>query len=279
MNGKRIRRIGIGVVTAFAIAVPATVAMATVPDYKTVKPAANPASVNPKVRIHHGAPQARHARQLVGDPVLRRSRGRHRAPGQLHRALVPTRENWGIYNCRTVSGSSSYSHAGGRAYDHHLSVRNADDKAAGASLRRSCAPTPRATSTPWPSASGSRRSSGTARSGRPPAHVELCVPTAPVRRATTRSPTATTSTSARTFAGRSVAPRPTPAGAGASHATACAADRRGRVVAPSMARAGGPDRAARAAEPRRGASGRRRTRKDRRVCTVVGARHTLHVGS
>lgn len=44
----------------------------------------------------------------------------------------PRGENWGICNCRTVHGSSSLSlHAGGRAYDHHLSVHDAKDKAAG----------------------------------------------------------------------------------------------------------------------------------------------------
>lgn len=47
----------------------------------------------------------------------------------------PRGENWGIYNCRTVHGSSSLSlHAGGRAYDHHLSVHDAKDKAAGDSI-------------------------------------------------------------------------------------------------------------------------------------------------
>jgi hypothetical protein len=135
MNSRRIRRIGIGVVTAFAIAVPATVAMATVPDYKTVKPAANPASVNPKVRIHHGTPKPD---TLGSSSVTRCSGGPAAGTVRLANYIehwFPRGENWGIYNCRTVSGSSSYSlHAGGRAYDHHLSVRNADDKAAGDAL-------------------------------------------------------------------------------------------------------------------------------------------------
>ena len=134
MHHKRFRRIGIGVATAIALAVPAA-AMATVPEYKTVKPAARPASVNPKVTIHHGSPKpdalgSASVTSCSGGPAL----GTQRLAGYIE-YWWPRGENWGIYNCRTVAGSSSYSlHAGGRAYDHHLSVHDAKDKAAGDSI-------------------------------------------------------------------------------------------------------------------------------------------------
>lgn len=54
MNKQRIRRLGIGIIAAVAVGIVATAAVATVPHYVTVKPAAKPASVNPKVTIHHG---------------------------------------------------------------------------------------------------------------------------------------------------------------------------------------------------------------------------------
>ena len=135
MNTKRIRRIGIGVVTALAVAVPATVAMATAPEYKTVKPAAKPASVNPKVKIHHGTPGPD---KLGTSSVTKCSGGPAAGTQRLANYIEywwPRGENWGIFNCRSVAGCSSYSlHAGGRAYDHHLSVYNEKDKAAGDSL-------------------------------------------------------------------------------------------------------------------------------------------------
>ena len=54
MNKQRIRRLGIGIIAAVAVGIPATAAVATVPHYVTGKPAAKPGSVNPKVTIHHG---------------------------------------------------------------------------------------------------------------------------------------------------------------------------------------------------------------------------------
>ena len=135
MNKQRIRRLGIGIIAAVAVGIPATAAVATVPHYVTVKPAAKPASVNPKVTIHHGVTKPD---RLGTSSVTACSGGP--AAGTLRLASYveywwPRGENWGIYNCRTVHGSSSLSlHAGGRAYDHHLSVHDAKDKAAGDSI-------------------------------------------------------------------------------------------------------------------------------------------------
>ena len=169
----------------------------------------------------------------------------------------PRGENWGIYNCRTVSGSSSYSlHAGGRAYDHHLSVRNADDKAAGTrSLRRSCAPTPRATSTLLAKRFGVQEI------------IWNCKIWTAARASEGLRPYGACPTSNDTIAHRDHvhigqnlrgAERRTTAYTGWSWCEPCdgmCSRPSGRVVAPSMGRRAGPDRAARAAEPRRGAPG------------------------
>ena len=107
MNTKRIRRIGIGVVTALAVAVPATVAMATVPEYKTVKPAAKPASVNPKVKIHHGTPGPD---KLGTSSVTKCSGGPAAGTQRLANYIEywwPRGENWGIYNCRSVAAAAA----------------------------------------------------------------------------------------------------------------------------------------------------------------------------
>jgi hypothetical protein len=135
MNSNRIRRIGIGLLAAAAVAVPSAVAVASEPHYVTVKPAARPGSVNPKVKIHHGNPRpdklgSASVTQCSGGPAA----GTERLANYIE-YWWPRGESAGIYNCRTVSGSSSYSlHAGGRAYDHRLSVHNDKDKAAGDSL-------------------------------------------------------------------------------------------------------------------------------------------------
>ena len=77
--------------------------------------------------------------------------------------------SWGIYNCRRVRGGSSLSlHAEGRAVDWHLDVkRPAERKAAYGLVAALLAPDPRAARTRSRGGWAFRRSSTTARSGRP----------------------------------------------------------------------------------------------------------------
>ena len=136
MRKNRLRHGVLGLATAAAVAVPASMAMgAPIGDWVTVKPAANPSSVNPKQEIHRGTPGpdalgSAGVSQCSDGPRL----GTERLADYIEH-WWPRGESWGIYNCRYISGTTSYSlHAGGRAYDHHLEASNPDDKAAGDSL-------------------------------------------------------------------------------------------------------------------------------------------------
>lgn len=95
MNTQRMRRLGIGIIAAVAVGIPATAAVATVPHYVTVKPAAKPASVTPKVTIHHGVTKPD---RLGTSSVTTCSGGPgcwHAPAGQLRRVLVAARRELG----------------------------------------------------------------------------------------------------------------------------------------------------------------------------------------
>ena len=168
----------------------------------------------------------------------------------------PRGENWGIYNCRTVSGSSSYSlHAAAGPTTTILGPQRRrqgrKDALVAAFLRAD---------------TKGNKYALAKRFGVQGDHLELQDLTA-ARAGEGLRPYGACPTSNDTIAHRDHvhigqnlrgAERRTTAytaGACASPATACAADRRGPSGRPLDGARAGPDRAARAAEPRRGAPG------------------------
>ncbi len=107
--------------------------------------------------------QARPAGHVVGDHVLRRTGCRHAPAGQQRRVLVAARRELGHLQLpHPPREQQPELHAGGRAYATTCrSTTPRTGRRGTRSWRRSFVLTPRATSTPWPSVSASRRSSGT----------------------------------------------------------------------------------------------------------------------
>ena len=169
MNTKRIRRIGIGVVRLWPSRCrpPWPWRRSGVQDRQARRQAGlgEPEGQDPP---RHA--RARQARHVICHEVLRRPGRRPQRLANYIEYWWPRGENWGIYNCRSVAGAAAQPARGRPGLrPPPVGVQREGQGRGRLLVEPSCAPTPRATSTPWPSASASRRSSGTARSGRQPA--------------------------------------------------------------------------------------------------------------
>ena len=102
-----------------------------------IQPALHPAQLDPASVIPWGIPGADPLRTDAADHCS----GGPSAGAQNLLAFLeywwPRGESDGIYNCRTIGSTSSYSlHAEGRAVDFHLDVNNDGDLAAGQAIRK-----------------------------------------------------------------------------------------------------------------------------------------------